>query len=78
MTLYARRQLLVLLVLLAAAGGGLAVGHWRRAHPDVVEQVELLDRAPAPVDERRRPSTREPASGRAAHSRGRAEARAPR
>ena len=50
MTLYTRRQLLVLLILLAAGGSGLAVGHWRRAHPDVVERVELLDRAPAPVD----------------------------
>src|SRR2546428_455959 len=49
MTLYTRRQLLVLLVLLAAAGLGLAVGHWRRARPDVADYLEQLDRAPAPV-----------------------------
>jgi len=47
-TLYTRRQLLVLLLLLVAAGLGLAIGHWRRANPDLVEQVEQLDRAPAP------------------------------
>jgi len=47
-TLYTRRQLLVLLVLLAAAGLGLAVGHWRRANPDVVEYLEQVDRAPTP------------------------------
>ena len=48
MTLYTRRQLLVLLLLLAAAGLGLAVGHWRRANPDIVEYLEQVDRAPAP------------------------------
>ena len=48
MTLYTRRQLLVLLLLLAAAGLGLAVGHWRRANPDVVEYLEQVDRAPTP------------------------------
>jgi len=47
-TLYTRRQLLVLLLLLAAAGLGLAVGHWRRANPDLVEYLEQVDRAPAP------------------------------
>jgi hypothetical protein len=47
-TLYTRRQLLVLLLLLAAAGLGLAVGHWRRANPDVVEYLEQVDRAPTP------------------------------
>jgi len=47
-TLYTRRQLLVLLLLLAAAGLGLAVGHWRRANPDIVEYLEQVDRAPAP------------------------------
>jgi hypothetical protein len=47
-TLYTRRQLLVLLLLLVAAGLGLAIGHWRRANPDLVEQVEQLDRSPAP------------------------------
>jgi len=47
-TLYTRRQLLVLLLLLAVAGLGLAVGHWRRANPDIVEYLEQVDRAPAP------------------------------
>ena len=49
MTPYSRRQLLVLLILLAVAGLGLAVGHWRRAHPDLVEYLEQLDRAEAPA-----------------------------
>jgi competence protein ComEA len=48
MTPYTRRQLVVLLVLLAVAGLGLAVGHWRRARPDVVDYLEQLDRAPGP------------------------------
>jgi hypothetical protein len=48
-TLYTRRQLVVLLLLLAAAGCGLAIGHWRRQNPDLVERVEQLDRAPAPA-----------------------------
>jgi len=46
MSLYTRRQLVVLLILLALAGLGLAVGHWRRARPDVVDYLEGLDRAP--------------------------------
>jgi competence ComEA-like helix-hairpin-helix protein len=49
MTPYTRRQLVVLLVLLAIAGLGLAVGHWRRARPDVVDYLEQLDRAPGPA-----------------------------
>ena len=44
MTLYTRHQLVVLLILLGAAGLGLAVGHWRRAYPDLVERVEQFDR----------------------------------
>jgi len=47
MSLYSRAQLTLLLVLIAAAGTGLAVGHWRRAHPDLAERLEQLDRAPA-------------------------------
>lgn len=47
MSLYSRPQLMLLLVLIAAAGAGLAVGHWRRAHPDLAERLEQLDRAPA-------------------------------
>jgi competence protein ComEA len=46
MSLYTRHQILVLLVILGIAGSGLAVGHWRRLHPDLVERVERLDRAP--------------------------------
>ncbi|OGL01002.1 MAG: hypothetical protein A3E31_05495 [Candidatus Rokubacteria bacterium RIFCSPHIGHO2_12_FULL_73_22] len=46
MTLYPRQQLLVLLGLLAAAGAGLAVGQWRRAHPDLVARLEEFDRDP--------------------------------
>src|SRR5438094_10413794 len=49
MTPYSRRQLVVLLILLAVAGLGLAVGHWRRAHPDLAEDLERLDRAEAPA-----------------------------
>src|SRR5437870_12787267 len=49
MTLYTRRQLLVLLILLAVAGLGLAVGHWRRANPDLADHLEQLDRAAAPA-----------------------------
>jgi len=48
MTFYTRRQLLVLMILLTAAGLGLAVGHWRRANPEIVDALEQLDRAPAP------------------------------
>lgn len=48
MTLYTRRQILVLLLLLAVAGLGLAVGHYRRARPDLAERLEQLDRASAP------------------------------
>jgi len=48
MTPYTRHQLLVLLVVLLTAGLGLAVGHWRRAHPSFVERVEQLERLAAP------------------------------
>ncbi len=48
MTPYTRRQLIVLLVLLLAAGLGFAVGHWRRAHPDLVERLEQFDVGPVP------------------------------
>jgi competence protein ComEA len=48
MTLYTRRQIVVLLILLAVAGLGLAIGHWRRARPDLTDHLEQLDRAAAP------------------------------
>ncbi len=49
MPLYTRRQIVVLLILLAIAGLGLAIGHWRRARPDVADYLEQLDRTPAPT-----------------------------
>ena len=45
MSLYTRHQILVLLVILGVAGTGLAVGHWRRLHPDLVDRIEQLDRS---------------------------------
>ena len=45
MTLYTRPQLVVLLIVVLVAGTGLAVGHWRRTHPDMVARLEMLDRA---------------------------------
>lgn len=69
MTLYSRYQLIVLLVLLCTAGLGLAVGHWRRAHPDVVERLEQFDRTPPPAG-----SLAPPASSPASPERGRPRA----
>jgi competence protein ComEA len=45
MTLYSRPQLTVLVALVAVAGVGLAVGHWRRANPAIVERIESFDQA---------------------------------
>lgn len=58
MTPYTRRQLLLILLCGGAAGAGLAIDHWRRARPDLVERLEAVDR-----DERRKPlpSPRPPA-----------------
>src|SRR5262247_1242735 len=41
--LYTRHQLLLLLALLAAGGIGLAIRHWRAAHPEVVARLERFD-----------------------------------
>lgn len=70
MGLYTRRQLTVLLLLLAVAGLGLAVGHLRRTHPDLVDRLETLDREwtgppaepprRAPADPPARPAKRAP------------------
>jgi hypothetical protein len=46
MSLYTRHQILVLLLVLGVAGAGLAIGHWRRLHPDLVDRLEHLDRSP--------------------------------
>jgi competence protein ComEA len=62
--LYTRHQLMLLVLLVGAAALGLAVGHWRRDHPDLVERLERVDRdpevlAPAPArEERPRPGVR--------------------
>jgi helix-hairpin-helix protein len=45
---YTRHQLALLLALIGAAGAGVGIDHWRRAHPDVAEGLELLDRTPLP------------------------------
>src|SRR2546428_10580291 len=47
--LYTRPQLVLLLAVLTAAGAGLAVGHWRAHHPELVERLEQLDRTPADI-----------------------------
>ena len=49
MILYTRRQIVVLLILLTIAGLGLAIGHWRRARPDVTDYLEQLDRTLTPA-----------------------------
>jgi competence protein ComEA len=45
MTLYTRHQLAIVLLLVGAAGAGLAIDHWRRAQPDLVDRLERHDRA---------------------------------
>ena len=47
--LYTRRQLALLLIVVLVAGAGIGIDRWRRAHPDQVERLEALDRAPAPA-----------------------------
>jgi competence protein ComEA len=73
MGLYTRQQLMLLLLLLGAAGVGLAVVHWRAAHPDLVERIEQLDREPGSTSmtEPRSaggPLVAEPRAGRSATS----------
>lgn len=65
MTPYTRHQLIVLLVVLFAAGLGLAVGHWRRAHPALVERVEQLERR-ATTDAHEDPTAPRPKATKAA------------
>jgi competence ComEA-like helix-hairpin-helix protein len=47
--LYTRRQLTLLLAVVLIAGVGLGIDRWRRTHPELVERLEALDRAPAPA-----------------------------
>jgi competence ComEA-like helix-hairpin-helix protein len=47
MSLYNRHQLALILALVLAAAAGLAIGHWRRAHPELAMELESLGR---PVD----------------------------
>lgn len=47
MGLYSRSQLWVLLAITALGGAGLAVGAWRRAHPELAVRLERFDAAPA-------------------------------
>jgi Helix-hairpin-helix motif len=57
MLLYTRKQILLVLLLVGAAGAGLAVDHWRRARPELVERLETIDRAaPAGAADGRRPT----------------------
>ena len=50
MGLYTRQQLTLLLLLVAAAGVGLAVVHWRAAHPELAARFEQLERELAAND----------------------------
>jgi competence ComEA-like helix-hairpin-helix protein len=62
---YTRHQVVLLLVLLATVGLGMAVQHWRRTNPEIVERIEQLDREPA----RGSSSVAGPAAGRATRTR---------
>lgn len=64
MGLYTRQQLTLLLLLVGAAGLGLAVVHWRAAHPEVVERLEQVERTLAPGEEPTGPRVAEPVPGR--------------
>lgn len=59
-----RRQLLLVLLLVGAAGAGLAIDHWRRASPEIVERLERLDRAKRAAPETEPRAVRRPASER--------------
>lgn len=62
MTFYTRPQLVVLLLVVVTAGIGLGIGHWRRAHPELVERIESFDHAPP------RPAIAEPPAAPRARS----------
>lgn len=65
MDLYGRRQLTLLLVIVLVAGAGIAVDRWRRAHPELAERLEALDRAPAPPPPPRAEPSHRPRAARA-------------
>lgn len=44
--MYTRRQAGLLLILVVAAGLGVAIGHWRRGHPDLADTLERFDHVP--------------------------------
>ena len=69
MDLYTRRQLALLLVVVVVVGAGLALDRWRRTHPEQVERLEALDRAPAPVPTTAPPARPARPAARAAPSR---------
>ena len=69
--LYTRPQLILLVTVLGAAGAGLAVGHWRAHHPDLVERLEQLDREPEVTADGRSPGSTGPPSASPAHERSR-------
>jgi len=45
--LYTRRQLTLLLVVVLVAAAGIGIDRWRRAHAELADRLEALDRAPA-------------------------------
>ena len=49
---YSRPQIWVLLAIVALGGLGVAVGGWRRTHPDLAERLERFDAEPPPADPR--------------------------
>src|SRR5213593_2565169 len=70
--LYTRPQMILLLTVLVAAGAGLAVGHWRARHPELVERLEQLDRSPTVAAEARASGTTAPPAAGPSRERSRA------
>ncbi len=50
-----------MLLIVGAAGAGLAIDHWRRASPELVERLERVDRAERPAPETAAGDVRSPA-----------------
>ena len=63
MPLYTRRQILLILLLTGAAAAGLGIDRWRRARPELVEQLETADRD-APLALRPAPTPTHPSRAR--------------